>query len=198
MFQEELRGAVQERMPRQLGASDQPHKPQVQQRLDDGVHRHAANLLDFGLGDRLAVGDDGQRFERGARKAIGAIKLQERAHVASAGRRGLQAIGARAAHEPKAEPRALKLLLQTVQGFVDLARGAALVNAHHFGVLALFRFDAAHADAQIVRGQRLFGGKQQRPHDFLQRTRQRYLGFFSTHRVPQGVGLPAVLSTEAR
>ena len=160
-------------MPRQLAAADEAHKLEFHQRLDDRVDRDAADLLDLGLRDRLAIGDDRQRLEGGAGEAAGTVQLEQRAHVASARGGRLQTVGAAGAHEAETAAGTLELLLEPAQGLVDLARRAALVDGHHLGVLALLRRDAAHAGAQLVRGQRRLAREEQRADDLLEGGRQR-------------------------
>ena len=57
-------GAVQERPAGRLGSSELDDEPAMQQRPDRVVGIDAADALDRGLRDRLAIGDDGQRLER--------------------------------------------------------------------------------------------------------------------------------------
>ena len=44
------------------------HQTAFHEGLHDGVHVHAANLFHLGARDRLAIGDDGQRFQRRLRQ----------------------------------------------------------------------------------------------------------------------------------
>src|SRR3546814_13927932 len=62
-----LGGAEQLRAAGDVAVADDADPLALFQRLDDvAVHRDAADLLDPATGDRLAVGDQGQGFERGA------------------------------------------------------------------------------------------------------------------------------------
>ena len=177
MLKEKRRGAIEERMPGQLAAADKAHELQVDERLHDRVHRYAANLLDLALRDRLAVGDDRERLQRGAGESVRTVQLQERAHVASARGRGLQTVRATRAHEAEPAAGTLQFLLEAMDRLLDLARRAALVHAHHLRVLALFGLDAADALAQIGNGKGRLRGEEQRTHDLLQRRRQGDLRF---------------------
>ena len=58
MLQKEWSRSVQERMPRQLGASDKTHKTKIRKSFHDRIDTHSANLLHLRFRDRLAVGDN--------------------------------------------------------------------------------------------------------------------------------------------
>ena len=168
VLEEQRRRTIEERMPRQFAAADQAHQLKIHQRLHDRVHGHAADLFDLGLRDRLAVGDNGERLQRGPGKSARAIQLQERTHIASACRSRLQTIGSSGADKAESTSAALQLLLQTTQRLVDFPRRAALVDGHHLGVVPLLRRDATHARAQLRRRQRRFAREKERPDDLLQ------------------------------
>src|SRR5262245_149125 len=63
-LQELLRRAVQERLARELRPPRDPDEPAIDQAPQHGAGLDAADRLDLGLRDRLAVGDDRQRLER--------------------------------------------------------------------------------------------------------------------------------------
>ena len=67
VIEEALGGAQQFRTARHVAMADDPDPFALFQRLDDvAADRHAADLFDLAAGDRLAVGDDRQRFQRRA------------------------------------------------------------------------------------------------------------------------------------
>src|SRR3546814_7815406 len=67
VVEEALGGAEQLRAAGDAAVADDADPLALFQRLDDvAVHRDAADLLDLATGDRLAVGDQGPGFERGA------------------------------------------------------------------------------------------------------------------------------------
>ena len=70
LLEEERRRAVQQRTPEPFGAPDHIDQPALVQRLEHAAHVDAADLLDLGAADRLAVGDDRERLERGGRQAL--------------------------------------------------------------------------------------------------------------------------------
>ncbi len=80
--QELARGAVEERLPHHLLAPGDADQAVIEQRLEHARGRDAAQLLDLGPGDRLAIGDDGERLERRHRQLGAAGDLEELAQVA--------------------------------------------------------------------------------------------------------------------
>src|SRR5207342_2478930 len=67
IVEEVLGGAKQFRAARDVAMADHADPLAFFQRLDDvAVDRDAAHLLDLAAGDRLAIGDQRQRFQRGA------------------------------------------------------------------------------------------------------------------------------------
>ena len=192
MLQEERRRAVEERMARKLRLADETDQLEVHQRLDVRRNVHAADLLDLALGDRLAVGDDGERLEGRAAEAARTVELEHRTHVASAARDRLQAVRAARADELEAAARDVKRLLKALQRLVDLAVRARAVDVHHLGVLALLGLDGLHRLAQFAGRKRRLAREEKRSDDFLQAARQRDLHLV-THslRVSPGACLPA-------
>ena len=71
IFKEQRRGAVRRRAAHHLGATGSLDQSALHQSLHDTVHVHAANLFDLGTGDRLAIGDDGERLQARAATAAG-------------------------------------------------------------------------------------------------------------------------------
>src|SRR5687767_8096141 len=66
---QELRcGAVSVWAARHFGAAGLLDEATFEQRLHNAVDRHAANLLDLGARERLAIRDDRQRFKGGLRQ----------------------------------------------------------------------------------------------------------------------------------
>ena len=61
-------GAVEDRAAGNVLLAHHADEPPVEERTDHRSAVHAAHLFGFGAGDGLAVGDDGQRFERGLRE----------------------------------------------------------------------------------------------------------------------------------
>ena len=153
MLQEERRCPVEERMARQFRPTDKAHKTKIGKRLHDSIHTNAADLLHFGLGDGLAVGDDRQRLQRGSGKTVRTIQLQQRAHVASAHGRRLQPVLTSRADERETALRHLKRLFKSAQSLLDLAGRTGLVNFHHLGVITIFRLYATHTFAQLSDGE---------------------------------------------
>src|SRR5688500_1232392 len=68
---EEDRGrAVEQRPADSLAAPDDVDEPALVDRLENAADGDAADLLDLGAADRLPVGDDRQRLERGRRETL--------------------------------------------------------------------------------------------------------------------------------
>ena len=192
MLEERGGGAVEERVARELGLADEADELHVHQRLDVRGDVHAADLLDLALGERLAVGDDRERLQRGAAEAAGTVHLQHRADVAAAARLGLQAVGAAGADEAEAGAADLQRLLEPAERLVDLLRGAGAVDVHELGVLALLAVDGAHGFAQLGGGKRRLAREEQRADNLLQGVRQGDLDFFThSRRAFQAVCRPA-------
>src|SRR5712675_103134 len=79
VVEELARGTQQLRPPRQFPVAHDAHPAPLQERAHDvRIHRHAAHGLDFGARDGLAVGDQRQRLEQGARIALRALRPQAR------------------------------------------------------------------------------------------------------------------------
>ena len=141
---EELRGrAVGHRPTRRAAAAAQFDPARLQQHVD-GAFRgaHPPDLLDLGAGDRLVIGDDGERLQRRARQAalLDRLLLQQEGQIVGGAERPF----AGDAHQ------------------IDAARGIGALQlleqrAH---VLAL---DEMPGDGGF--GQRLGGGEQQRLDD---------------------------------
>src|SRR6185436_1883633 len=62
-FEKAARRAVQHRASRLVLFADDADEIALEQALQDGPRIHATHVVDFGPGDRLPVGDDGERFE---------------------------------------------------------------------------------------------------------------------------------------
>ena len=71
MFEEEVRRFVKQRAARQFRAAADADQVAVEEFLDHPVASDAADRLDGGLGDGLAVGDDGEGFHRRAAHPLG-------------------------------------------------------------------------------------------------------------------------------
>ena len=179
MLEENGGRAVKERMARQFGFADHAHELQIHERLHVARDVHAANFLDFAFGNRLAVGDDGKRFERGAAQAAWTVEFKHGAHVAAARRDGLQTIGSAGADEGKAGAGDVERLRKPFERLVYLPGRTRLVDVHYFVVFALFRFDGTYRGAQIGGCQRRLAREQKRAYYFLQASWQRYLSFFT-------------------
>src|SRR5664279_4728217 len=65
------RRAVEQRTSKPLGAADDSDQSALEQRAQHPAHGDAANLLDLGSSNRLAIGDDRERLERGRGEARG-------------------------------------------------------------------------------------------------------------------------------
>ena len=69
MIEKKLRGLVQERPSRNFRAPANFDKTAFHQCLQNPIDGDAADGLDIGARDRLAIGDDSERFERGRGQA---------------------------------------------------------------------------------------------------------------------------------
>src|SRR5688572_15930240 len=65
VLEEERRRSVQQRPPQSFRPTDDVDQPALVQRLEHTADRDAPDLLDVGARDRLLIGDDRQRLERG-------------------------------------------------------------------------------------------------------------------------------------
>ena len=142
---EELGGrAVGHRAPRRAAAAAQFDPARLQQHVDGALRgAHPPDLLDLGAGDRLVIGDDGERLQRRARQAalLDRLLLQQEGQIVGGAERPF-AGDACTRLTPRRGIGALQLLEQ---------------RAH---VLAL---DEMPGDGGL--GQRLGGGEQQRLDD---------------------------------
>src|SRR5687768_5550459 len=64
LLEEERCRAVMQRTSEPLTAADDVDQPSLEQRFEHAADGHAADLLDLGAADRLAIGDDRKRLER--------------------------------------------------------------------------------------------------------------------------------------
>ena len=74
-----LRRAVEDGAANDFLASGGGDQALFEQRLDDATDIDAANLVDFGHGDGLLVGDDGERLQRGHGEAKRRLKALDEA-----------------------------------------------------------------------------------------------------------------------
>ena len=85
VIEEHLGGAEQGRLAGDVAVADDADPLALLERLDDvAVHRDAADLLDLAARDRLAIGDQRERFQRGAgvlRLPLGPQARDPRMHV---------------------------------------------------------------------------------------------------------------------
>ena len=139
MFEEERRRAVEERASGEVAASDNAHKVHLHEGTQNVVDGHAANALDLRLGNRLSIGDDGERLQGGAGKKCGLVLLEEGAHPASASGLGLEAVAAGDLLQGDAEAKPVEVLLDVEDGGHDVARkdvavrgGSSSVVGRHF------------------------------------------------------------------
>src|SRR5687767_8316704 len=65
VLEEERRRSVQQRPPQSLRPANDVDQTALVQRLEDAADRDTPDLLDVGARDRLSIGDDRQRLERG-------------------------------------------------------------------------------------------------------------------------------------
>src|SRR5688572_1853315 len=70
LLEEQGRRSVHQWTAHPLPTSGDVDQRPLLQRLEDRAAVHAADFLDLGAPDRLPVGDDGQRLERGPREAM--------------------------------------------------------------------------------------------------------------------------------
>ncbi len=183
MFEEKRRRAIEERMPRQFGLADQADELEIRQRLDVRRDVHAANRLDLALRERLAIGDDRQRLQRGAPQPVRTIHLQKRTHIPPAARLRLETVRAARTDETEAAAGDLEGLLHAANRLGDLLRRARAIDVHDLLVLAVLGLDGLHGLAQLRRRQRRLAREEKRAHDFLQGARQRNLHLV-THSRP--------------
>src|SRR3954454_8528282 len=70
MLEKDGRGAVHQRTAEAFAAPDDVDETTLVQRLEHAANADATNLLDLGAADRLPIGDDRQRLERGGGKPL--------------------------------------------------------------------------------------------------------------------------------
>ena len=69
-------GGVDERPPRRLAPAGRPHPARLHQHVERALRDlDSADRLDLGAADRLVIGDDRQRLDRGARQPPGLVAL---------------------------------------------------------------------------------------------------------------------------
>ncbi len=90
MFEKKLRRRVEQRTAGQFGAAGDADQRAVEQRLDDPARVHAAHRFHVRARQRLAVGDDGERFQRGRAQPRRAALGKELPHPRRAGRRAVE------------------------------------------------------------------------------------------------------------
>jgi len=78
MFEELLGCLVKHRSPGEIGAAAGADEASLEQLLHGAVDRDAADRFDVGLGDGLAVGDEGEGLEGGGTELFGSHLGQER------------------------------------------------------------------------------------------------------------------------
>ena len=114
--EELLRGAVEDRPAHDLLAAHDADEALLEERLHDAARLDAAQLDDLGQGDRLLVGDHGERLEgldrepgrraRVEQLADPVVVLGARGDLVAAGDLARAAARARRARSPPAAPRA--------------------------------------------------------------------------------------------
>ena len=90
MLQKKLRRRVKQRPAGQLGASGDADQPTVQQRLENTARIHPANRFHLRARQRLAVGDDGERLQRGRTQPRRAALGKQLPHPRRAGRQAVE------------------------------------------------------------------------------------------------------------
>ena len=120
VHQKIARRPVKDGPPHYVLAARGDHQFSFQQRVDDSAAIHAANIVDFGRGHRLAVSNDGQGLESGLRQADGRLQaLDELAqHVVVFGFGG-EFVAARDLPDLNAVLRLLEIFHQFAQLFFD-------------------------------------------------------------------------------
>jgi hypothetical protein len=73
MIHEILRGFIEQRSARNFGAARNLDEAAIEQRLHYAIHCNASNGFNVGACDGLAVGNDCERFEAGARVELNGI-----------------------------------------------------------------------------------------------------------------------------
>ena len=80
MFEEQACRFVKQRPARQVGAAADADEVLIEQTLQRTIDSHAAHRFDGGVGDRLAIGDDRQGFERRLAEPLGFAVREKPAH----------------------------------------------------------------------------------------------------------------------
>ena len=182
-------------MSGKLRLADETNELHVHQRLQVRRHVHAADVLDLALGERLAIGNDGECLERRAAETTRAVHLQHGAHITPAARHGLQTISTARANELETDATDFQGLFEAAKSRVNLLRRARAVDVHHLAVFAFFRFDSANGVAQLGRRQGNLARKEKGADDLLQGAGQRHFHFFTHSRqVSPRAYLPALPS----
>lgn len=70
MVEESLRGAIQQRAAWQIGAAFDFHQTAINELLHHRIHRNTTHGFDPCFGDRLAIGNDSERFQRRLAQAL--------------------------------------------------------------------------------------------------------------------------------
>ena len=94
-FEEFRGGLVEEGAAGGLGAARQLDEAALQQGGDDAIDGDAADRLDVGAGDRLAISDDGEGLQRGLAQFAGAGLVEELADPGGGLGPGAEAVAAR-------------------------------------------------------------------------------------------------------
>src|SRR3990172_5367478 len=118
VFQERPRGAVEKRPAYLSLTPEDPDEPPFHEGFQDGIHQHAPDRLDLGFGDRLPVGDDGQRLERRPGQP-GRSRLGQSADPGVQLRSGRHPIAASDLKDREARTPLLIPILQGVQALND-------------------------------------------------------------------------------
>ena len=164
IFEEQRRGAVSHRPADDFRARRPARPVRVRRkRLHDAIHRDAADLLDFRAGDRLAISDDGQRFQRRLRESAAAGHFCRPSALSQGANSGwrdeLPATGH--ANQPIAAAAACMFLFQLLQ------RGDDVLDVGLLESLDGLRIVASHAALRrarraVLSAHRLLGGEQNR------------------------------------
>ena len=166
MLHEKLGRLIQQRAARHIGASGDAHQPTFQQALHHTVHGHTAHRLDVRARDRLPVGNDGERLQRGAAKSGWLAFRVKLADPDGKIRLGHDRPAADLLHELKGAVLVLVFKAELIQkrhhlGFLELGK-----HAHRL-LVGVVQRRAQRVD-DFSDGKRLLGGEDERFDDFFE------------------------------
>jgi hypothetical protein len=127
-FEEKRGGLVEERPARLLGAAGDADDFPLEERGHDAVDGDSPHRFDLGAADGLAVGDDGEGFERGLAEPGRLGRIEELVGPDGELGAGLELETSRDALDHEARSVGLELGAEEVEGGVDFAGADFLVG----------------------------------------------------------------------